>query len=425
MNFFSLYTRYTLQELLGGSLRTITSSTGNIWISTQTTVLCLLNTEPQTNLYFYDARVLFIDEPIELAVTGSDRLPIQLFSQTRQSRVYIYLGQSGPSHKGFKSLTLSQPIPEAVFADIVDLETLKANPNELDRDLSRELDLWSSNRAHWDALDGRIRAIRCGHDEQLLSVLSRSLSIVDELTPAACSSLLEHLVEYWHGPLSQASGFTEGELCKLVSLLGTERERECSEGEFLDRVCLLDTPMATFDLPAPLIRFYRFAGRRMRQIFRRHSRFALEPLDEHNRLPIYTDPDNYRDWTIELGTEDPVVWTHEWYEGDWIKEDLSLSQFLIMAVLRESILSAFYSCDRSYVCGHDDAGIKAEMDDFIASLTPIRLPTPVLQSAKFYYSGGLFVMTTLSSGGPFEEFFLYCGAKTESAYSPTVKKMLR
>jgi hypothetical protein len=116
MNSFSSYTKYTLQELLGDSLRTITSATGDIWISTQTTVLCLANTEPQTNLYFHNAQIIFIEQPIELAATDLERLPIQLFSQTKQSRVYICLGQTRPSHKGFKSLTLSQPIPETVFA---------------------------------------------------------------------------------------------------------------------------------------------------------------------------------------------------------------------------------------------------------------------------------------------------------------------
>jgi hypothetical protein len=127
-------------------------------------------------------------------------------------------------------------------------------------------------------------------------------------------SILERLVNYWHGPIRPEDGMSEADLGGLP-------------------------------LPMPLRWWYRWAGKRS-EILGRQNRL-LVPRDferrynmlriNNGRLCFYDENQGVYQWSTDRTGDDPPVFGRYEGKGRWAHERTTLSEHLILACLFEAI----------------------------------------------------------------------------------------
>ena len=128
--------------------------------------------------------------------------------------------------------------------------------------------------------------------------------------------VLRHLVNFWHGPIRPEDGMSDEELGGV-------------------------------SLPLPLQWWYRWAGKRVEIMSGQNFLFA--PRNSKNkyrilavqdgRLRFYVENQGVYQWSTLPGGDDPPVFGRYTGQGRWAKEQITLSEHLILTCLLEAIMS--------------------------------------------------------------------------------------
>jgi hypothetical protein len=152
-----------------------------------------------------------------------------------------------------------------------------------------------------------------------LARLGETLSVTERL------DILSHVVCYWHGPMTEAERFLP----------------EASEGR---------------QLPLPL-RWLCGWGDRRKQVFPSFPHRLLEFgelfADADGKMVFCRESENVFSWATEPQGDDPPVWGrfNDSRRQAWIKEEISLSGFLIPACLVDGLFGAEYQAAASWTAG--------------------------------------------------------------------------
>jgi hypothetical protein len=298
------------------------------------------------------------------AISGvGEKRAIELFVRPPEARRYLYAGQlarshtqSFPARQGFASASfhLKQTLPSSVWIELGGLR------------------LGDLDHASVDAALERLRQPTTVHDRL---------------------SILERLVNYWHGPIRPEDGMSDAEIGGLP-------------------------------LPMPLRWWYRWAGKRW-EILGRQNRL-LVPRDferrygmlriNNGRLCFYDENQGVYAWSTLRDGDDPPVFGRYEGKGRWAKERTTLSEHLILACLCEAIM------------GHANYGASAAWldEDQLAELIE-RIPSIALGpwrwlGLRFFARQGAFMCAAINgemSGKKEREargkksYSVWVGAKTE------------
>src|SRR5262249_12896422 len=145
--------------------------------------------------------------------------------------------------------------------------------------------------------------------DHALDRLRQPTSVHDRL------AILQNLIEFWHGPIRPEDGMTDAEMTSLP-------------------------------LPLPLRWWYRFAGKRAEIMSGQNILFV--PRDFQNRhrmlqivndrLLFYVENQGVYQWsTLQHGDDSPVFGRFEG-RGRWAKEQVTLSEHLILMCLFEAVM---------------------------------------------------------------------------------------
>jgi hypothetical protein len=219
-------------------------------------------------------------------------------------------------------------------------------------------------------------------DEQIDQTL---VQLEAATTPQSRFKVLQALVEYWHGPIRPLDGFSNAELSHLL-------------------------------LPDPLRSWYGWAGRRNEIMSGQNWFFSpyspqpyLKLTQEEGYLLFQRENQSVYEWATLPEGEDPLVFGR-YRDERWEKEEVSLSQHLILNCMFEAIM-----CHATYSAS--TAWIKDEQ------LTPIlkhlsQLAIPAWRwpgSTRFCFGGGAFMAVTSDLSGGEPGHSIWVGAKHESA----------
>jgi hypothetical protein len=190
--------------------------------------------------------------------------------------------------------------------------------------------------------------------------------------------VLQELVEYWHGPVSAADGMAGPEL-------------------------------SGHRLPAPLLRWYRWAGHRRNILDRQNHLLAPSDLETSDGLLLfYVENQSVYQWATELTGEDPPVFGR-YNRGDpWEPEGITLTEHLILACLFEAVM-----CHAGF--GASAAWIEeGELNRIAETMPPIAVgPWRWLGPTRCYARRGAFMFASpngVSEGR--QGYSVWIGAKT-------------
>jgi hypothetical protein len=196
------------------------------------------------------------------------------------------------------------------------------------------------------------------HDEPIDKTLTQLSSAT---TPQVRFKVLQELAMYWHGPIGSQDGFSEAEL-KDVSL------------------------------PDPLHRWYRWAGRRTEIMSGQNWFFSphnpgpsLDLIMEDGYLLFQRENQAVYEWATLPEGEDPPVFGR-YTEQSWEKEEVSLSEHLILNCLFEAIMCrATYSASAAWI---EHERLSRILEHFSALASPAwRWPG----LTRFYFGKGAFM----------------------------------
>lgn len=223
----------------------------------------------------------------------------------------------------------------------------------------------------------------------VLSRIRQSLTLQERL------SILESLVEWWHGPIAIDQGIPAAEL------QGTQ-------------------------LPLPLRWWYGRFGKRL-DIVRIQNRMLgpqnlwldaddddEEDQDQGPRLVFYRENQDVYVWSTEPTGDDPPVWVRPFDGGEpWEIEEAPLSGFLIQMVLFEAIMQAQYGASSAWLDTQD-------FESFITRLTPLPLGSwrwPAYLHHFYTMNGMLIFAGPIRMWEGKQKWEVWIGAKTEEAMS--------
>ena len=220
-------------------------------------------------------------------------------------------------------------------------------------------------------------------DERIDQTLVR---LQGETSLHARFEILQALVEYWHGAISPLDGFSNAELEHL-------------------------------SLPDPLRRWYSWAGRRTEIMSGQNWFFTpyspqpyLKPTREDGYLLFQRENQGVYEWATLPEGEDPPVFGR-YSDEAWQKEEVSLSQHLILNCLFEAIIChASYSASTAWIKEEQLAPI---LEHFSGLAIPAwHWPGPTC----FYFGGGAFMAVTSNKpSGEETGHSIWLGAKHENA----------
>jgi hypothetical protein len=285
--------------------------------------------------------------PAEVRGERGPKRPISLFVRRRDWSDYLYVGTLGPSHAWGGSKTgpwhanfdLSPALPSRVWFMLRGETPESADPSAVDRAL---------------------------------------VQLQSPTTADARFSILQTLVEYWHGPIGPEDGLAEETL-------------------------------ALFPMPALLRRWYRWAGRRSDILSGQNFLLVPERIEiEDERLLFYVENQWCYAWATLPEGDDPPVFGRVDNAGPWQAEGVALSEHLIHACLFEAMFHAPYSADAAWL----DEGTLKKIVTIIPQLAvpPWRWNGPT----QFYAKGGAF-MVSMANGDIDGKngYSVWIGAKTQ------------
>lgn len=198
-------------------------------------------------------------------------------------------------------------------------------------------------------------------------------------------SVLQYVVNYWHGPVRPQDGLSDADLAGLR-------------------------------LPAALRWWYRWAGRRSEIMSGQNFWFTPgdkqrtdhPPVMVDDRLFFYTENQSVYQWaTLPDGDDPPVFGRYENTEP-WEREDIRVSEHLILTCLFEAIM-----CHAKY--GASAAWLDADrLDIIVRNIPPLAIPPWRWLGSRFFAHSGAFMCT--ADQGIFEGkkwYSVSIGAKTE------------
>jgi hypothetical protein len=288
----------------------------------------------------------------EQAISGHQiKPPIELFVRPVGAGKYLYAGQLARSHTqsfparegpASASFHLKQTLPSSVLVELGGLR------------------LGDTDHASVDAALDRLR---------------RPTTVHDRL------SILERLVNYWHGPIRAEDGMSDAE-------------------------------MAGAPLPLPLRWWYSWAGRRAEVMSRQnwlfiphdwqHKRGQL--IVDRGRLRFYAENQGVYQWSTLPDGEDPPVFGR--YEGkeQWADEKVTLSEHLILACLFEAVM-----CHANY--GASAAWLdEDQLSKLIERIPPLAVGPWRWLGLRFFAHQGAFMCAGANGK---EGYSAWIGAKTE------------
>lgn len=198
-------------------------------------------------------------------------------------------------------------------------------------------------------------------------------------------AILQQLVRFWHGPIEPEDGMSEPEL-------------------------------AGAPLPLPLRRWYRWAGNRSEVMSgqnilfkpRDERRKYYELAVEDGRLCFYAENQGVYRWsTLPYGDDPPVFGRYE-STDPWERENVTLSEHLILACLFEAV-----TCHAKY--GASSAWLEEErFAEIVKSIPPLAIGPWRWMGIGFFAGRGAFMY----AGGNGEingrrGWSVFIGAKTE------------
>jgi hypothetical protein len=294
-------------------------------------------------------RQLYAAVPNEIRAGQTvDRL-ILLFVRKKDGTRFVFLGKLAPAYSfgvrgkhdyGNADLALSPTLPSRVWADLGGLR-----PGDLDH----------------AAVDAA------------LDILRKPATVEDRL------SVLRRLVEYWHGPIRPADGFSEDDLQHVR-------------------------------MPDVLKLWYRWAGRR-KEIMSGQN-FLRDPdelkLTPDGRLVFYVENQGCYYWATGADGDDPPVFGRESESDPWEPENKSLSEHLIIACIFEAVM-----CHSPY--GAWDVGLGEDAMTKVAEvIRPFPIPPWGWYQMQFWAGNGVFAIVH-DNGEDYGKrvYGVYLGAKTE------------
>jgi hypothetical protein len=210
-------------------------------------------------------------------------------------------------------------------------------------------------------------------------LLDAAIARLADGDPELNARTFQQVVEYWHGPLSEADGYAEADLAGLP-------------------------------IPVPLRRYYLAAGRKGICIQNElHDPDDLEPDPATGRILFYTENQGCFYWTTLPEGDDPPVWGDTRDFGSVEQpEEPTLSQFLAHIAIFEGIIAS----------GHIGYAATAAWLDpptvthIISHLLPVpgggwRWPS---YPARLYARAGAFVEVCPNKGPNGEGYSLFAGS---------------
>ena len=185
--------------------------------------------------------------------------------------------------------------------------------------------------------------------------------------------VLQQLVEFWHGTIKPEDGFSDAEL--------------------------VDVP-----LPLPLRWWYRWAGRRTEIMSGQN--FLFRPADKYwqltaegDHLLFYSENQGVYHWSTLTRGDDPPVFGRYQSADPWEKEDVTLSEHLILACIFEAVI-----CHAQY-------GASAPLDEeklceITSRIPPVAIAPWRWDGMRFFAGHGAFMWVTNYG-------YMWIGAKTE------------
>jgi hypothetical protein len=193
--------------------------------------------------------------------------------------------------------------------------------------------------------------------------VDRTLALLKDSTASETRfTVLQEVVRYWHGPIKDEDGLTGDELKGLP-------------------------------LPEPLLKWYRWAGRRSEIMSGQN--FLFSPRERQydfrklrldgDRLLFQIENQGVYEWATLPEGEDPPVFGR--YNGEsWEREAVSLSEHLILTCLFEAILChAPYAASNAWIKPDQLNAITESLE--LVAIPPWRWPG----ATRFYAGRGAFL----------------------------------
>jgi hypothetical protein len=203
--------------------------------------------------------------------------------------------------------------------------------------------------------------------DRALESLRRPTTVEDRL------GVLKQLVEFWHGPIRPEDGMNDAEL-------------------------------AGVPLPMPLRWWYRWAGKRDEIM---HGQNILyKPVDKYWQLDVegdhlhfYCENQGCYFWSTLTHGDDPPVFGRYNSADPWEREDITLSEHLILACLFEAVI-----CHAKY--GGSAPLDKEKLSEITGRIPPVAIAPWRFDGMRFFAGQGVFMWAT-------EHGYVQIGAKTE------------
>jgi hypothetical protein len=371
-----LYTWYPLEQVISffGARRDANSLCDGQWLIFPRTAVCLSTLGAAPKMSYFQTASYFCwvaDRPyrvksereryshfVPAEVVGPEakkQRSIRLFVRTGERLDYLYAGELEPSYM--------QAAPGPENHGEARFELRPALPSEI----WRELGGFQPGNLDFAPLDRALDRLR-------------GQTTVDDRLDA-----IRELVDYWHGPIKPEDGMSDADLNGVA-------------------------------LPRPLAWWYRHAGNRPEIMSGQNIMFR--PRDDHHKywqlslddgfLHFYSENQGCHFWATLPHGDDPPVFSRSESTAPWEREDISLSEHLILTCLFEAVI-----CHAKY--GAWAAWLDQDKVDEIAkTIPPIAISPWRWIGARFFAGRGAFMVAASNvelEGRP--GCSVWIGAKTE------------
>jgi hypothetical protein len=194
-------------------------------------------------------------------------------------------------------------------------------------------------------------------------------------------NVLQHVVDYWHGPIRRQDGMSEAELAGSC-------------------------------LPAALRWWYRWAGRRLEIMSGQNFLLAPrgkrgQPFMRGDRLQFYVENQYVYRWATLPDGDDPPVFGRYKDDEPWEAEGVRISEHLILACLFEAVSRHANFFASAAWLDEDKFATLAER------VPPIAIPPWRWMGSRFFARNGAFMYAALNGTDKGKKYYsVWIGAKS-------------